>query len=533
MRKLLFLLFVGIAISLTSCRKDFAFEPSSGGLEFSKDTVYLDTVFTNIGSSTYRLKVYNRSDKDISIPSVQLGKGLNSKYRIMVDGMSGNGKIFKNVELLAKDSMFVFIEVTADVASANPTDFLYTDQIQFTNVSGASQNVELVTLIQDAYFIYPQRTLNTSNHYEYEGVTLGLNDENKSVTIAGNNLDENDPINGNEFIWNNSKPYVIYGYAHVPDGKMLTVQEGARIHFHANSGLIIAKDGRLFIDGKRPSSDNSPTNLSKEVLFEGDRLESQFSDVPGQWGAIINYSTRSDNVINHLTLKNASVGIYCYNLANVNDNEIPKITINDSQIYNCSNVGILARKAAINGKNIVINYCGEASLACTFGGTYEFKHCTFNNNWNSSKQAAVLLTDYYETTTSYITRPFTANFTNCIIYGSNQVEYLVDRKGNDTINQFNYNFSNCLIKFYSSSDAINALPYYSFANFTNFPSCKIATTNSLYNPKFKSENNNKLWPTEDLSLSIPTIFLVDVPNDILDKTRTPNNTIGAYQFIAN
>ena len=57
MRKLLFLLFAGIAISLTSCRKDFAFEPSSGGLEFSKDTVYLDTVFTNIGSSTYKLKI--------------------------------------------------------------------------------------------------------------------------------------------------------------------------------------------------------------------------------------------------------------------------------------------------------------------------------------------------------------------------------------------------------------------------------------------------------------------------------------------
>ena len=80
MRKLLFLLLAGIAISLTSCRNDFAFEPSTGGLEFSKDTVYLDTVFTNIGSSTYTLKVYNHSNKDISIPTIQLGKGLNSKY---------------------------------------------------------------------------------------------------------------------------------------------------------------------------------------------------------------------------------------------------------------------------------------------------------------------------------------------------------------------------------------------------------------------------------------------------------------------
>ena len=528
MRKLLFLLFVGIIITITSCRKDFSFEPSTGGLEFSKDTVYLDTVFTNIGSSTYRLKVYNRSDKDISIPSVKLGKGLNSKYRIMVDGMSGNGKVFENVELLAKDSMFVFIEVTSDVASANPTDFLYTDQIQFTNISGASQNVELVTLIQDAYFIYPQRILN-NNQYLYEGVNLGLDDNSEMVTIAGSNLDENDPVNGNEFIWNNTKPYVIYGYAHVPDGKVLTVQEGARIHFHANSGLIIAKNGRLFIDGKAPS-DNLPTNLTKEVIFEGDRLEPQYSDVPGQWGAIINYSTRSDNLINHLTLKNAAVGIYCYNLATKTDNEVPKITINDSQIYNCSNVGILARKAEVKGNNIVINYCGEASLACTFGGTYEFKHCTFNNNWNSSKQAAVLLTDYYETQTEYNVRAFSATFTNCIIYGSNQVEYLVDRKGQLA---FDYNFKNCLIKFYSSSSAINALPYYSFTNATNFPNCRIATNSSLFNPKFKNENSNKLWPTEDLSSTIPAIPLADVLTDILNKSRATNNNIGAYQFITN
>ena len=59
MRKLIFLLFVGLAITVSSCRQDFVFEPSTGDLVFSKDTIYLDTVFANIGSSTYTLKVYN------------------------------------------------------------------------------------------------------------------------------------------------------------------------------------------------------------------------------------------------------------------------------------------------------------------------------------------------------------------------------------------------------------------------------------------------------------------------------------------
>ena len=56
---------VAILIVLSSCRKDFSSEISTGGeLSFSKDTVYLDTVFTNIGTSTYNLKVYNKSSNN-------------------------------------------------------------------------------------------------------------------------------------------------------------------------------------------------------------------------------------------------------------------------------------------------------------------------------------------------------------------------------------------------------------------------------------------------------------------------------------
>jgi hypothetical protein len=104
-----YILAIAFLIFLSSCRNDFSFEPSQGNLKFSKQTVYLDTVFTNIGSSTYRLKVYNQSDNDISIPSINLQKGTSSKFRLMVDGVAGDGKSFKNVELLANDSLYIFI----------------------------------------------------------------------------------------------------------------------------------------------------------------------------------------------------------------------------------------------------------------------------------------------------------------------------------------------------------------------------------------------------------------------------------------
>ena len=138
----------------SSCRNDFETVPTTGNLEFSRDTVYLDTVFTNIGSSTYNLKVYNRSNDDINIPSLRLNQGETSDYRLNVDGLPG--RIFTDIQILAKDSIFIFVETTFDINSipGGGNDFLYTDQILFDG-GGAQQKIELVTLVQDAVFLYP------------------------------------------------------------------------------------------------------------------------------------------------------------------------------------------------------------------------------------------------------------------------------------------------------------------------------------------------------------------------------------------
>lgn len=82
-----FLSLIGI-LFYTSCRKDFNTVQSTGSLTFSKDTVYLDTIFSNIGSSTRSFKVYNKSNDAISIPSITLQNGLGSFYRLNVDGIS-------------------------------------------------------------------------------------------------------------------------------------------------------------------------------------------------------------------------------------------------------------------------------------------------------------------------------------------------------------------------------------------------------------------------------------------------------------
>ena len=508
MRRLLLLLLIGFAVSLTSCRNDFDFESRTGGLEFSKDTVYLDTVFTDIGSSTYTLQVYNRSDKNISIPSVRLGKGTTSKYRLMVDGMAGQE--FENVEMLAKDSMYIFVSVTADVADANPTDFLYTDQILFGDGINP-QKVELVTLIQDAIFLYPQKFSDGTTE------TLPIGDDE----IYGFFLDEADPTNGNELHWTNTKPYVVYGYAAVPSTKTLVVDAGARVHFHAESGLIVANNASIHVNGTTSLTED----LENEVIFEGDRLEPDFAEVPGQWGAIWLTQGSTNNQIKNLTIKNATVGI----LVSGNDGSpTPTLNIENTQIYNCANVGLLARTGNIEGRNVVINNCGQTAFAGSFGGSYEFTHCTFANYWSSPTQTSVLLDDYIQTDTGNVVEPLTkANFRNCIIYGSSNLAISLKKEGTS----FNYNFDHCLIKFIDPGNLISNTELYQFSTNPKFANCIIATNSSSNRPDFKAPSNNELIIGEDSAAKGTADFTYSSgTTDILNQSRSNPSDMGAYNW---
>ncbi len=502
MRTLTLVFFIGMLISLSSCRTDFETVASTGDLEFSKDTVYLDTVFTNIGSSTYNLKVYNRSNKDITIPSIKLGKELSSKYRMTIDGMQGNqGKAFDNVTLLAKDSLYIFIETTASIAEANPADLLYTDQILFD--SGANlQKVELVTLIQDAVFLHPKRFDDGTTE------TLPIGGEN----IYGFFLDDNDPVNGNEYLFTNQKPYVIYGYAAVPSGKTVTFEAGSRVHFHADSGLILGPNASINVNGSRSITDK----LENEVIFEGDRLEPEFSDVPGQWGTIWLTSGSTNHKVNHLTIKNATIGLLIQN------NDETTVDIKNTQIYNCSNYGVLAQTAKINGENMVINNAGQASLACTYGGDYKFTHCTFNNNWNSSSQVSVLVNNYILGAIPEAKPLTAATFNNCIIYGSYSNEMFLNKKSGAA---FEYQFNNCLLKFDNTSNQYTNNPEYQFNTDPNHYNNIILNKD----PKFLNVSQNKFNIEETSAAFAKGDAAYLIPLDIMGKTRTLPPDLGAYQ----
>jgi len=280
----------------------------------------------------------------------------------------------------------------------------------------------------------------------------------------------------------------------------LNVQPGARIHFHADSGLIVGNGASFKANG----------TLENNIIFEGDRLEPGFSDVAGQWQTIWLTAGSTGNEIDNVIIKNAAVGL------NIDSNDGNFMTIKNTQVYNSSLIGLYAKTAKIRGENLVINYAGIASLACTLGGSYEFKQCTFNNNWSSSRQVAVLLNNYYkdENDTQVPFDLVQADFKNCIIYGSNTYELSLDPA---TSGQFNHSFTKCLLKFGSSTN-----PLYSFL----FDNPEIKRNE---NPKFLNVQNNQLNIGDD-SAARGFGDDVNVPFDILGNPRTTPFDVGAYNW---
>ncbi|WBX74259.1 hypothetical protein PG913_03340 [Tenacibaculum pacificus] len=480
---------------LVQCRKDFNTIPNFGKLEFSKDTVFLDTIFSNIGSTTYSLKVYNRSNKSITIPEIKLENGIDSKYRLNVDGLSG--KHFADIDLLANDSMYVFIETTVDFNTVS--DPLYTDKLLFDNGNN-QQNVDLVTLIQDAYFIFPSK-----KNTEIETIII----DGESTDIQGRFLTDD------ELNFTDERSYVIYGYATVPSNKTLTINAGAKIYFHKNSGLIIDKKASLKIKG----------TLDKKVTFEGDRLEYRYSKIPGQWGSIWMREGSIENEINHTIIRNGTIGLL------VEGTETsPTLSIKNSEIYNSSNYGILGKNTYIKGENIVIGNAGQNSLACTFGGNYTFTHSTFANYWNYSirQSPTVLINNYFtsidsndevKTDTNDLTL---ANFTNCIIEGTNNIEFILDKR-DETV--FNYNIENSMIRFNDFNNSFKNNKELNFDDILHYQNIILNGT-----PNFKDIILNDFNIGED-SDAINKAKSSAVSEDILGVSRLPNTDIGAYQHI--
>ncbi len=375
-------------IIISSCNKSSFITDNSAKLEFSLDTVIFDTIFTTIGSTTKKLKVYNKHKQPIKISNIELARGKNSKYRLNIDGVPANQ--ISDYELAAEDSLYIFVEVTID---PNQDEMLEHDSIIFFT-NGNTQDIDLVSFGQDVHLI---------NGEIIETQT-----------------------------WETDKPYLIYNSVMVDTLHTLTIPAGQSVYFHKNSYLYVL--GTLVVEG----------TLDNPVVFQGDRLEDLYDNWAGQWGGIRFLSGSNNNYINYAEIKNARIGIEVDTLVN---NDAPTLFISNSVIKNHSLTGIYALATYIVATNCVIADCGIYNVGLFLGGTYSFFNCTLSNNykWATRSTPALVFNNYLTVDkVDHFWGPLQAYFSNTIIYGGVDNEFYADAFNIE--GGMSYTFDHCLLK---------------------------------------------------------------------------------------
>jgi hypothetical protein len=481
----------GVFISLLwfsfgSCRKEIPFlKDPAARLTFSEDTVIFDTVFSTIGSVTKQLKVYNNYSKRLKISRIMLAGGGNSQYRLNIDGVPGNMAL--DIELMPKDSLFIFIEVTVNPTLQN-APLIVADSILF-EVNGNMQDVDLVAWGQDAHYIRPNTFI---QGFPPLNIFCGVNET---------------------FTFTNDKPWVIYGYAAVDSLGTLIVEPGARVHFHNSSGLWIYRFAKIIANGTK----------EQPITFQGDRLDPPYRNIPGQWDRIlINEGAKSE--FNHVNIRNGFIGIQAdvFSGRAVNDNT--QIIIQNTRIQNMAGIGILATFFKIRASNLLVANCKEQTLAITMGGSYSFRHCTFANYWsgNIRQSPSIILNNY----NSVQTLPMdSAYFANCILYGNIENELSLDSKAGEN---FNYNFDHCVMKLGSSIVTTDPVRFINLVKNPPF----IVVNGLQTDPIFKDPSKQEYQLKENsaaLDKGNP-IFSQQVPIDIEGVLRGNPPDVGAFEF---
>lgn len=468
MKKLSFLLFISLLVLIIfSCRDDYNYDPASKPLRFSKDTVMLDTVFSTVRSETYVLKVYNQQNDDVVIPGIYLEKGSFSQFKINVDGFEGNSSNannFQNIPLRSKDSLYIFIEIAPKGIS---TSEALADEDLIFNTIGNTQKVKLLSLIEDAEFYFSKSGTKEISH---------------------------------DLFWNSSKSKVIYGTLKLTNNANLSVSEGTKIYLHKNASILIDSGSVLTLNG----------SLHKEVIIRGDRHESRYDSLPGNWNQI-RLARNSLAKVNHTVIKGGNNAFY------LEDNA--QLIISNSKIYNFLYGGIYSIGGNVEGKNLALNNCGTSDLIALYGGNYDFTHCTFANYWNLNAGAgyAVYLSNSHQKSGKLQYKQLNASFKNCILWVNNYNSLYIDNNPNAP---FLYSFDTNLIK--NNSNSIHVDTDNNFIH-------TILNKDPLFYKTGYSECLLSLTEDSPALGKGNLTYALSVPLDINGFPRTSAPALGAYQ----
>jgi hypothetical protein len=364
MRPTAVLIFFICVISILSCRKDSFTTDPNAVVNISADTIHFDTLFTTTGSVTHFFKIFNDNDSKIRISGITLSGGSNSFFKINAEGTEGPS--VAELEIEANDSLYVFVTVQVD-PTLNNLPFIVQDSIGIT-YNGNQRWVQLQAWGQNANFM---RT--------------------KVIT--------------SDTTWTHEKPFVILGGLLVAEGVELKIEQGTRIYLHADAPFIV--DGTLTASGKKYDS--------TKIVFQGDRIDEFYRDLPASWPGIYFRETSTNNLLKHVIVRNAYQGVISEKLSAIAG---PKVRLEECIIDNCYDAGILGINSSINAVNCLISNCGK-NILLVQGGEYEFTHCTdvaVTNSYISHKQPVLVVTDFIKVGDVVTVADVKASFINCIFW---------------------------------------------------------------------------------------------------------------------
>ncbi len=380
--------FFALLVVCIACEKDDSFSTSTGlKLNFSADTISLDTVFSSTPSSTYSFWVHNRNDDGLRIQNVKLKKGNQTGYRVNVDGIyldNSNGSQTNDIEIRKNDSILVFVELTAADTKQN-SPVLLEDDIVFSLESGTIQNVKLMAWAWDALKLYS-------------------------------------PVIEKDSVLESNVPIVVFGNLVVNEGVTLTIRN-TDLYFHDNSGIEVLG-----------------TLKTENCLMRGDRLDRMFDYLPydrvsGQWNGLHFYASSTGNELLQSEIRNPQYGIVCDSTAL--DSTRCRLNMQHCIVHNCSGVGVEAVNSYIKLENCQLTNTLGSCLS-VIGGIADINYCTLAQFYpfSAERGAALRFTNQYPLLRLNCEGSIVTGYADDVVEGQNSIEG----------NVFNYYFNNCLLR---------------------------------------------------------------------------------------
>lgn len=311
-----------------ACSDDESFTTSRGDLlEFTADTLKMDTVFSNTGSSTYTFWVYNRTDKGIRLSSVRLKNGNQTGFRVNVDGSyldNTLGAVVTDLEVRKGDSLRIFVELTSPETHQQEPQMVI-DDLLFQLESGVEQRVRLEAWAWDA---------------------VKMTD---LVVSCDTTIDTRVPI-------------ILYGNGlRIDSGAVLTLR-GTTLYFHDGAGIDIY--GQL---------------KAENCVLRGDRLDRMFPYLPydrvsGQWRGLCFASSSTGNMLSNIEIRNAMTAVMLADSAAMDTTQL-RLQMSHCIIHNAKGHGLVSYNS-----NVALDYCQLTNTLgdclAVYGGRCLIDHCT-------------------------------------------------------------------------------------------------------------------------------------------------------------